>query len=431
MKKITFAIMGIMSLTALGNEVQQPALIQQNGYQGNTFFLSTTLSSVDNDGTGTRSNWKTEYKGPGIRPNSGILPLFLEGGDAIYGFDVIPNITKQTFDILENNNEVILSNVILKGEKLEVGEYSTTFGMNYSYANSSSYDNVSGYNTDIYSVYFGIDGQVHDRVRLGVVGSFGHSDSDFKNNKSTREDTFFQGNGYLDYQNDENLRFISMLFFGKTNTNLVRKYNATLFDNKAPDKRGKNINETANSQMDNYYFGLSNLIIKRYEVEKYKTSFYYEPRFQFNMSYMMQDNINESTTSSDFDGLSLDSNDSYSMVTSFGFAVGKDFILKNRKNLNFELSTTLYIELGDPYSDLTNSSNFKDRRPLNPLSDDETGSKNTIKGYDADYITLELALRSHYDITSLLSIYSGIAYSTGDKGRQTEIIGDLGINYKF
>ena len=423
---------------AYGNTIGlQPPVEEKGGYQGITFFMSTTLSDIDNNGKGTEIDWQSEYRKPGIiRP--GITPLFSEGGDSIYGLDFFPTIAKQSFDIMNNNNDVILKNVIFNNKKLEVGEYSTVMGVNYSSNNSSSYDNVLGYNTNMYSVYLGADRQVHEYVRLGIVGTFGQGDTDFKSNQSTREDTFFQGNAYLDYQSDEDLRFVSMLFFGKTKTDLKRRYSATLYDKDAIDNKGNIVNETAISDMDNYYFGVSNLIKKRYDIDKFRTSFYYEPKFEFNVSYMMQDSIHESTTSSDFDGLSLESKNTYSMITSFGISIGKDFILPNEKNLNLELSTTLFVELGDPYSQLTNGSNFNDRKPeggLLPPKDpeygDPTGNKNTIKGYDIDNITNEIALRGHYEINPLFNIYSGLVYIIGDKNRQTEIMGDLGVNYKF
>ena len=150
---------------------------------------------------------------------------------------------------------------------------------------------------------------------------------------------------------------------------------------------------------------------------------------------MMQDKIHESTTSPDFDGLSLDSKNSYSMVNSFGIAIGKDFILNNEKKLNLELSSTLYIELGNPYKELTNNSNFNDHKSITgiikPVYGEPTGSQNTIKGYDADYLTLDVVLRSHYDISPLFNIYGGLGYAVGDKNKQVEIKGDLGFNYKF
>ncbi|UUV18965.1 autotransporter outer membrane beta-barrel domain-containing protein [Fusobacteria bacterium ZRK30] len=416
----------VSNIIAMGEEISNSTL-EEASRSKILFFSNTKLSDTKNSGKGTSINWLSEPKRPLVGQKYD--PLFTDGGDAIYGLDFIPTISKQTYDLIDHSNGVIYNNIIKNAKPLEKGEHSYYVGVDGSAFSDDPYDNVLGYGTEITSAYFGLDYKIHEQLRLGGVFNVGQSKYNYDDSNSSREDTFFQGSFYLDHKTVENLRFISMIYFGKTNSDLKRYYSATLYNGNKP---GVSVNENATSDMENYYFGINNNISKRYDIDKFKTSFYYAPRFQFNAAYLMQDSINESTTSSDFNGLSIESEDSYSVNSSVGIAIGKDFLLKNNRKFNLEFGVDLLVEFGDPYSELTNKTNFNDRAPISgfpPKKGEPIGKTNTIKGYESDYIAIATSIIGYYEMNDNFSFYGGINYNFGEN--EKNIYGNLGINYTF
>ena len=411
---------------AMGEEIKDSTL-EKKSITPVSFFGNSNFSNTKNSGEGTSVNWLTEPKRPWFGQKYD--PLFTDGGDAIYGLDFIPTLSKQTYDLINHNNDVIYNHILRNANPLKKGEHSYYVGVDGSVFSDDPYENVLGYKTEITGAYFGMDYQIHEQLRLGGVFNLGQSKYNYDDSNSSREDTFFQGNFYLDHKNEEDLRLVSMIYFGKTNSDLNRHYNATLYNGNNP---GIPVNESATSDMENYYFGINNIVSKRHDIEKFKTSFYYEPRFQFNAAYLIQDSIDESTTSSDFDGLSIDSDDSYSINSSLGVAVGKDFYLENNKKFTLEFEVDLLVELGNKYSDLTNKGNFKDRVPVNgfpPKPGEPTGETNLIKGYESDYISVVTSIMGYYEINNNFLLYGGLSYGAGENEKNT--YGNIGINYTF
>jgi hypothetical protein len=417
-KKILYiGILFIITTPIIGNELEKKQTRVENEIYKHevTFILNSSFSNTSNSGSGTHVKWYDENS-PGLK-----TPIFKNGQNSIYGIDFIPTISKQTYDLMRHNNDVIYNNIIREAKPLAVGESSLYVGVDTSFSSNDSYDNVLGYKTNINSAYFAIDHQIHEQLRLGKTFTIGTSNHNYKDSSSERDDIFFQGTFYLDHKNKENLRFISMLSLGKTNTDFKRHYDGTL---KTSDSF---VSGTGKSTMDNYYVGFDNRVSKRYDVEKH--NFYYEPRFNFNISYLMQDEINESgvhISDANFNGLEIDKKNSYSMRTSLGIALGKDLDFKENGKLNLEFLVSLEGELGKPYEDLYNSSNFNDRKTILGVP---KGDTNEINGYDYDYITLSTEFNGYYKLNDTVNIYGGLGYSFGEE--EEEIYGGIGASYSM
>lgn len=395
-------------------------------------YLDSSIFNIDPSGKGTSIKWLEEPIGVGNPLIPNFNPIFKNGADKVYGLDIIPNISKQSFDLFRNSNQFIYNYFIDDHKHLEIGETSYSIGINNSLIENSGYDNVSGYDTNQNGAYFGIKYKLIDQLSLGGVLSIGQSDTNFDNSDSSRENTYFQGNFYLDYRNNKNLRFTSMFFWGKINSDLDRSYNSTLY------KDGKTISQTNNSSMNNYYFGINNRIENLYNINMFDTSFYYKPQFEFNFAYLMQDSIKETANSNNYNDsninseLSLGEEESYSLNSSVGISLGKDFIFKNTQKLNLELKGSIFLEFGEPYSNLTNSSNFNDKIPVDRWGNQTgpaTGTNNKIDGYDFDTIFYIISLTGRYEINEAFSFYSSLNSIWGEN--QNSFQGNLGLSYDF
>lgn len=315
-----------------------------------------------------------------------------------YGMSYYPALAKQTFEIINDSNQVIVNNVIDNVKYREVDETIAVAGVNVTRIENDSYNDISGYDTDLYSVYLGAEKQLSKNTRIGGIITIGKSDTESKENEGgPREDYYYQGNLYLTYENDERLKLTSMVFGGITDTSLER---TLAFGS---------LNETMTDDINNYYLGINNEVSKKY----YFNRNYIKPKFEINFTYMMQDDISES---GDQD-LEIDGVNSISLETGIGLALGRDFYLENRSKINLEGSVTGYAELGNPYKDLDST--------FNTLSTDKV----KIDGYNNDDFYGEILMGGSYETEDLLTIYTKVGYRVGNDFEG--FVGNIGLNYLF
>lgn len=312
-----------------------------------------------------------------------------------YGTFYYPALAKQTFEIIRDSNQVIFDNVIDNSKYREVNEIIAIVGVNGTRLESDS-DSISGYDTDLYSVYLGIEKQLSNNNRVGGIITIGKNDTEFTDVES-REDYCYQGNLYYIYENYDRLKFVSMFFGGITDTSLER---TLMFEN---------FNETMTDDINNYYLGINNELSKKY----YYNQNYIKPKFEVNFAYMMQNDISESGGQ----GLEIDGVNSISVETGIGLALGRDFYLENRSKINLEGSVTGYVELGDPYKDLDSTFNI--------LSTD----KIKIDGYNNNNFYGDISVVGSYETDDLLTIYTKVEYRIGND--LEGLVGNVGLNYLF
>jgi len=320
-----------------------------------------------------------------------------EGIEDSYGMEYYPTIAKQTLDILNNSNRVITNNVIKDRRATEIGEITAIAGGDFTKLKEDSYESVSGYDLELYSVYLGAEKQIKERTRVGGILTIGKASASYKDIDASRDDYYYQGNMYIVHENENKLKFTSMIFAGITDTDLERDLSVTT------------INETLTDNVDNYYVGIENTLSKRWDIGKN----YIEPKVELNITHMMQGDISEK---GDY-GIDIDGVDSTSIETGVGVALGRDIFLSGGSKINLEVSLTGYAELGNPYEDL--NSTFK------VLSDEKV----KISGYEGNDYYGDAVIRGSYATPKLLTVYTEAGYRAGDTSDSW--LGSVGIKFLF
>ena len=314
-----------------------------------------------------------------------------------YGMSYYPTLAKQTFEIVKDSNQVIVDQVLNNTKVRKTGETIAIAGVNTTKLKNDSYSNVSGYDTDLYSVYLGAEKQLNKDTRIGGIITIGRANTDYKDVEGSRDDYYYQGNIYYTYENDERLKFTSMIYGGITDTSLER---TLAFGS---------LNETMKDDINNYYIGLNNELSKKY----YFNRNYLKPKFELNFTYMNQDDISESGDQ----GLKIDGVKSMSIETGLGLALGRDFYIDNGSKVNLEGSVTGYAELGNPYKDLDST--------FETLSTDKV----EIDGYNNDDFYGDIMLGGSYETKNSLKLFTKLGYRIGNDS--DGFIGNIGMNYLF
>lgn len=314
-----------------------------------------------------------------------------------YGMSYYPTLAKQTFEIAKDSNQVIVDQVLNNTKIRKTGETIAIAGVNATKLKNDSYSNVSGYDTDLYSVYLGAEKQINKDTRIGGIVTIGKGNTDSKDVEGSRDDYYYQGNIYYTYENKERLKFTSMIYGGIIDTSLER---TLVFGS---------LNETMKDDVNNYYLGLNNELSKKY----YFNRNYLKPKFELNFTYMMQDDISESGDQ----GLKIDDESSTSIETGLGLALGRDFYMDNGSKINLEGSVTGYAELGNPYKDLDST--------FETLSTDKV----KIEGYNNDDFYGDIMIGGSYETKSSLKLFTKLGYRIGNDS--DGVIGNIGLNYLF
>lgn len=320
-----------------------------------------------------------------------------EGIEDSYGMEYYPTIAKQTLDILNNSNRVITNNVIKDRRTVKIGDITAIAGGDFTKLKEDSYESVSGYDLELYSVYLGAEKQIKEKTRVGGILTIGKASASYKDIDASRDDYYYQGNIYIVHENEDKLKFTSMIFAGITDTDLERDLSVTT------------INETLTDNVDNYYVGIKNSLSKRWDIGKN----YIEPKVELNITHMMQGDISEK---GDY-AIDIDSVDSTSIETGVGVAIGRDIFLAGGSKINLEVSLTGYAELGNPYEDL--NSTFK------VLSDEKV----KISGYEGNDYYGDAVIRGSYATPQLLTVYTEAGYRAGDTSDNW--LGSVGIKFLF
>lgn len=314
-----------------------------------------------------------------------------------YGMSFYPSLAKQTFEIIHSSNQVITDNVIKNQRGRNIGETIAIAGADFNKFENDSYDNVSGYETDLSSIYLGAEKQLTKTTRIGGIATIGRADTSSTDTAGSREDYYYQGNAYLTYENKNRLKFTSMVFAGMTDTSVERTLEFG------------SIYETMTDDINNYYVGINNELSKKYDMGKT----YIEPKLEFNVAYMRQDDISESGKYS----VDIDGANSVSVETGIGVAIGRDFYLDNGNKFNIEGGVTGYAELGNPYKDLNSTFGTLSREQVK------------MDGYNSDDFYGDIMAGGSYQTKDSLNLYTKIGYRIGNISEG--FIGKLGLNYLF
>ena len=305
----------------------------------------------------------------------------------LFGNDIYPALNKQTLEMVRFNRDTLYSQVFNQDTDKDTRIIAGADYKNFDVDSS----NLSGYDTDIQSVFIGMDKQMSANNRLGGIINVGKMKSSFEMNNAERDDMFVQANLYNIYQNN-GYRLINNLFVGATDGDLER-------DLKFGDVYGR---QTAD--IDSTYIGLNNVLTRKFDFN----SFYITPKLEANFTQLMNSEIKEDGNY----GLEIEKQDVTSIEAGVGIEIGKEFMLTDTLKAGVKLSGTYLAELSDPYEEV----NVR----LRQINHSEFVK---ISEYDnEDYKDISLRLELSNDS---ISSYAEYKYMFDDS------IGSLGVSYKF
>lgn len=305
----------------------------------------------------------------------------------LFGNDIYPALNKQTLEMVRFNRDTLYSQVFNQDTDKDTRIIAGADYKNFDVDSS----NLSGYDTDIQSVFIGMDKQMSANNRLGGIINVGKMKSSFEMNNAERDDMFVQANLYNIYQNN-GYRLVNNLFVGATDGDLER-------DLKFGDVYGR---QTAD--IDSTYIGLNNVLTRKFDFN----SIYITPKLEANFTQLMNSEIKEDGNY----GLEIEKQDVTSIEAGVGIEVGKEFMLTDTLKAGVKLSGTYLAELSDPYEEV----NVR----LRQINHSEFVK---ISEYDnEDYKDISLRLELSNDS---ISSYAEYKYMFDDS------IGTLGVSYKF
>lgn len=246
----------------------------------------------------------------------------------LFGNDIYPSLKKQTLDMVRFNKNTLVENVF---ETEANKEWRVIGGADYTNIEANP-SNLSGYDTDIKSVFVGADKEINSNHRLGGVLNVGTLESDFDMNNARREDTFVQGNIYSIY-NYNGIQFINNFFLGLSEGDLER------------DLRFGDVEGRQKGDLDTNYLGLNNIVTKKFDFEN---SIYLKPKAEFNITQLQMGDIKEDGNY----GLVVDKQDVTSIEAGFGIEAGKHFDITDTLVGTVKVYGNYLAELSDPYEEM-------------------------------------------------------------------------------
>ncbi|MBR1600920.1 MAG: autotransporter domain-containing protein [Alphaproteobacteria bacterium] len=245
------------------------------------------------------------------------------------GFNIIPNITKQSFDA-----ERIVNNELNEDLLTDLNENIRHKVSVMAYRNDvDGKHEVSGYKDDIISVYGYTDKRLTTNLRAGFSLSATRMESDY---------------------DDDSTRYNNMLEIGIPvifNNNNV----SALFKPKAGFARGhyrrNAVNNIYKANTKEFYYGFDSNLRQNIDIGYLSI----EPNAGFNFTGLYNDDIKESN-----DGLKIKSKNTLSSLVSLGMDIKKKFALNNHSSLSLITGGKYFHELGDKYRSDATINNMSD-----------------------------------------------------------------------
>ena len=243
------------------------------------------------------------------------------------GFNIIPNLAKQSLDIEKTINTELNDDLMTK--TTETNRYKANI---LTYRNDvDAYHEISGYKDNIVAAYGYGDKSVSKNWRVGLALTAVRSDSKF---------------------DDDSTRYNNMM---ELSTPIIFAKNdlSAMFKPKAGFARGhyrrNAVDKAYKASTKEYYYGFDSGI--RQSID---TGFVaVEPQAGFNLTGLYSDDIKENN-----DGLKIKSNNTLSSLAYLGLDIKKKFIFNKNNALSLSLGGKYFRELGDRYDARTTVSNM-------------------------------------------------------------------------
>lgn len=315
-----------------------------------------------------------------------------EATEMIYGNKIYPTIRQQSFDFIKLNNDKIKSNVL--SQTNITGDIRYIGGIDYSIIDQDSSDSFTGYITKAKGIYLGVDKHLNDSYRVGGIINITDINTNFSNN-DRREDRMYQGTLYGIYDKN-NTNLTSTLFLGKLDGKLNRTISFST------------INEKMKGDIDNNYFGLTNQLEHKFDLNY----FYIKPKAEANLIVLYQNEINEKGEY----GLNIQKESNRSFETGIGFDIGKDIKFNNGVKVSLNQGIMYRYEFADTTKSV-------DAQLKNVIQDRVKLSENDRKRDSSELVTKLEITKNNF------GIYGEYKYTISKN--QDRQVSTLGLTYKF
>ena len=235
------------------------------------------------------------------------------------GFNIIPNLIKQSLDI-----EKTVSNAVNDDLLTPTTEQSRHNANILAYKNEvKSKNEVSGYKDEVYAAYGFQDTALDKNKRLGFGLSVTRADSEF-NDDSTRYNNIIEA-------------YVPAIF---NNNNF-----AALAKLKAGFARGHYrrvaVNDAYKAKTKEYFYGLDTAVRQNIDLRYFTL----QPQAGFNVTGLYFDKLDESR-----DGLNTKDKNVVSALSAIGMTAAKQIVLDDNNDLNISANGTYYHEFGNNYT---------------------------------------------------------------------------------
>ena len=315
-----------------------------------------------------------------------------EATEMIYGNKIYPTIRQQSFDFIKLNNDKIKSNVL--SQTNITGDIRYIGGIDYSIIDQDSSDSFTGYITKAKGIYLGVDKHLNDLYRVGGIINITDINTNFSNN-DRREDRMYQGTLYGIYDKN-NTNLTSTLFLGKLDGKLNRTISFST------------INEKMKGDIDNNYFGLTNQLEHKFDLNY----FYIKPKAEANLIVLYQNEINEKGEY----GLNIQKESNRSFETGIGFDIGKDIKFNNGVKVSLNQGIMYRYEFADTTKSV-------DAQLKDVIQDRVKLSENDRKRDSSELVTKLEITKNNF------GIYGEYKYTISKN--QDRQVSTLGLTYKF
>lgn len=315
-----------------------------------------------------------------------------EATEMTYGNKIYPTIRQQSFDFIKLNNDKIKSNVL--SQTNVTGDIRYIGGVDYSIIDQDSSDSFTGYITKAKGIYLGVDKHLNDSYRVGGIINITDINTNFSNN-DRREDRMYQGTLYGIYDKN-NTNLTSTLFLGKLDGKLNRTISFST------------INEKMKGDIDNNYFGLTNQLEHKFDLNY----FYIKPKAEANLIVLYQNEINEKGEY----GLNIQKESNRSFETGIGFDIGKDIKFNNGVKVSLNQGIMYRYEFADTTKSV-------DTQLKDVIQDRVKLSENDRKRDSSELVTKLEITKNNF------GIYGEYKYTISKN--QDRQVSTLGLTYKF
>lgn len=315
-----------------------------------------------------------------------------EATEMTYGNKIYPTIRQQSFDFIKLNNDKIKSNVL--SQTNVTGDIRYIGGVDYSIIDQDSSDSFTGYITKAKGIYLGVDKHLNDSYRVGGIINITDINTNFSNN-DRREDRMYQGTLYGIYDKN-NTNLTSTLFLGKLDGKLNRTISFST------------INEKMKGDIDNNYFGLTNQLEHKFDLNY----FYIKPKAEANLIVLYQNEINEKGEY----GLNIQKESNRSFETGIGFDIGKDIKFNNGVKVSLNQGIMYRYEFADTTKSV-------DAQLKDVIQDRVKLSENDRKRDSSELVTKLEITKNNF------GIYGEYKYTISKN--QDRQVSTLGLTYKF